>query len=194
VEEWRLRFLRWIREPTPQALLSANIVFDFRPLYGDTTLSDGLREWLAGFTRDNGLFLRFMVENAIQSEPPLGLVRAFVTDDEGMLDLKTRGTRVFVDAARVFALAYALPETSTAARLRIAGDRLGVDPRHVAAAIDGFHFLQLLRLRNQHVVGDGGRANRIAPESLNEIDQRMLKEAFRQAGKLQQRMRDTFRW
>ena len=35
-------FLHWIREPTPQALLNANIVFDFRPLYGDTTLADAL--------------------------------------------------------------------------------------------------------------------------------------------------------
>jgi CBS domain-containing protein len=69
---------------------SANIVFDFRPLYGDTTLADGMREWLSGFTRDNRLFLRFMVENALQSEPPLGLVRAFVTDDDGNLDLKVR--------------------------------------------------------------------------------------------------------
>ena len=32
VDEWKARFLAWIREPTPQALLNANIVFDFRPL------------------------------------------------------------------------------------------------------------------------------------------------------------------
>ena len=194
VEEWRGRFLRWIREPTPQALLSANIVFDFRPLYGDTTLADGMREWLSGFTRDNRLFLRFMVENALQSEPPLGLVRAFVTDDDGNLDLKVRGTRIFVDAARAFALGFALPETGTAARMRIAGDKLGVEPRHVAATIDGFHFLQLLRLRIQHAAGEGGGVNRIDPDLLNEIDQRMLKESFRQAGKLQHRLRDTYRW
>src|SRR6185436_4569050 len=136
---------------------------DFRPLYGDTTLADGMREWLSGFTRDNRLFLRFMVENALQSEPPLGLVRAFVTDDDGTLDLKVRGTRIFVDAARAFALGFALPETGTAARLRIAGDKLGVEPRHVAATIDGFHFLQLLRLRNQHAAGDGAGVNHIDP-------------------------------
>ncbi len=30
MEEWKAKFLDWIREPTPQALLNANIVFDFR--------------------------------------------------------------------------------------------------------------------------------------------------------------------
>ncbi len=30
-EEWKARFLNWIRQPTPQALLNANIVFDFPP-------------------------------------------------------------------------------------------------------------------------------------------------------------------
>jgi CBS domain-containing protein len=34
--------------------------------------------------------------------------------------------------------------------------------------------------------------NRIDPNSLNEVDQRMLKEAFRQARKVQQRLKETF--
>ena len=56
VDEWKARFLNWIREPTPDALLQANIVFDFRPLFGDTTLGDTLREWLHGYTRDGRIF------------------------------------------------------------------------------------------------------------------------------------------
>ena len=196
VDEWRSRFLHWLREPTPQALLAANIVFDFRPLYGDTTLSDNLRAWLSGLTRDSRIFLRLMAQNALETDSPLGLVRAFVTDDSaahrGTLDLKSRGTRLFVDAARVFALAFALPETGTAARLRAAGAALNVEARHVAATIDAFHFLQLQRLRNQYVPGAADGANRIDPYALNEVDQRMLKEAFRQARKLQQRLKESY--
>ena len=196
VEEWRGRFLQWLREPTPQALLQANIVFDFRPLYGDTTLSDALRDWLHGYTQDNLPFLRLMVQNALEVEPPLGLIRAFAVDDEpsgpGTVDLKTRGTRLFVDAARVFALAGGIAETGTAARLRVAGNALGVEPRHVAATVEAFHFLQLLRLRQQHLPGTHGGANRVDPYALNEVDQQMLKEAFRQAKKLQQRLKATW--
>jgi CBS domain-containing protein len=197
VEEWRAKFLEWIREPTPQALLGANIVFDFRALSGDTTLCDALRDWLLRFTQANGAFLRLMVQNALDTDAPLGLIRAFAVDDErtvkGTLDLKTRGTRLFVDCARVFALALGIAETGTAARLRLAAQRLHVEPRHVDATVDAFHFLQLLRLRQQGMPASAGNPNRIDPYALNEIEQRMLKEAFRQAKQLQDRLRMTYR-
>jgi CBS domain-containing protein len=196
-DEWKSKFLAWIREPTPQALLNANIVFDFRPLYGETALADSLRDWLFGYTQANPTFLRLMVQNALDVEPPLGLIRAFVVDDDaavkGTLDLKTRGTRIFVDCARVFALALGLPETSTATRMRLAGVRLKVESRHVDAAVEAFHFLQLLRLRQQESPAAHGNANRIDPYALHDVDQRMLKEAFRQAKQLQERLRLSYR-
>ena len=196
VPEWKEKFLRWIREPTPQALLQANIVFDFRPLYGDTTLVNDLRSWLSGYTTEAKAFLRLMAQNALEVGPPIGLIRAFATDDDpafkGTIDLKTRGTRLFVDAARVFALARGIPEAGTAARLRIAGQQLGVAARHVDATIEGFHYLQMLRLRQQHLMAGQGPANRIDPYALNEVDQRMLKEAFRQARQLQLRLKQTY--
>lgn len=195
VDEWRDRFMGWLTAPTPQALLGANIVFDFRPLYGDTTLTDELRNWLAGYTTGSALFLRLMVQNALETTPPIGLIRAFSTDDDpahrGTLDLKVRGTRIFVDAARAFALGQAIAETGTAARLRLAGLAIGVESRHVEAAVGAFEFLQLLRLRQQEAAS--GDPNRIDPDTLNEVEQRMLKEAFRQARKLQERLAQTFR-
>ncbi len=197
VDEWKARFLDWLREPTPEALLNANIVFDFRALYGDTTLTDGLREWLFRYTQESRIFLRLMTQNALQSDPPLGLIRAFATDDDaegrkGTIDLKTRGVRIFVDAARVYALAYGIAETGTAARLRLAAARLSIPERHVAALLEGFQFLQMLRLRQQHLAAAGGAANRIDPYALNDVDQRMLKETFRQAKLLQQELRRSF--
>jgi CBS domain-containing protein len=190
-DEWRRQFLSWLTEPTPAALLNANIFFDFRPLAGEVGLAEELRAWLFARTQGNALFLRLIVANALQTEPPLGVIRAFAVDDvDGMLDLKTRGTRVFVDAARVFALAEGIAETGTVERLRKAGIRLGAEDKHVTATIDAFHYLQVLRLRAQERAL--GSPNRIDPEQLNEIDQRMLQEAFRQGRKLQQRLQTTY--
>jgi CBS domain-containing protein len=195
-DEWRARFAQWLTEPTPEALLRANIFFDFRALFGDRALIDRLSHWLLARTQDNKLFLRLMVANALQTEPPLGLIRAFVVDDDadapGTLDMKARGTRIFVDAARVFALAQGIAATGTAERLRRAGEQLRVEPRHVDATVDAFHYLQVLRLRAQHRRDAGGAPNRIDPYALNDIDQRMLKEVFRQARKLQQRLKETY--
>ena len=196
-EAWKAKFLGWIRQPTPQALLNANIVFDFRPLYGNLTLCTELRDWLFRYSEANPTFLRLMVQNALGVEPPLGLIRTFVVDDDapfkGTLDLKSRGTRIFVDCARVFSLAHGIAETGTAARLRQAGERLHVLPRHVDATVESFHFLQMLRLRQQDAPAHRGDPNRIDPYSLHDVDQRMLKEALRQAKQLQERLRLSYR-
>jgi CBS domain-containing protein len=198
MEEWKDKFLGWMREPTPQALLGANIVFDFRALAGETALANSLRRWLFSFTEANPLFLRMMVQNALSVEPPVGIIRTFVVDDapaevKGTLDLKARGARLFVDCARVFALAHGIHDTGTASRLRLAGAALKVEPRHVEATVEAFHFLQFLRLRQQDVAPEGAAANRIDPYALNEVSQRMLREAFRQASQLQNRLRLNYR-
>lgn len=198
-DEWRLKFTHWIAEPTPVALLNANIFFDLRALHGDAALADDLSHWLLARTAESKLFLRLMVANALQTEPPLGLIRAFEVadgaDGDGMLDLKTRGTRIFVDAARVFALGHGIADAGTLERIRRAGEMIRADPKHVAATVEAFNFLQVLRLRTQDRSADRSARvtpNRIDPYKLNEVDQRMLKEAFRQARKLQQRLKETY--
>jgi CBS domain-containing protein len=75
----------------------------------------------------------------------------------------------------------------------LAAERLHVLPRHVDATVEAFHFLQLLRLRQQDQPAVKGKPNRIDPYALHEIDQRMLKEAFRQARQLQERLRVSYR-
>jgi CBS domain-containing protein len=194
LEEWRSRFSQWIGAPEPKALLNASIFFDFRPLYGDEDLSDALRNWLLGVTKNASLFLRQMTENALQCQPPLGLVRDFVYDGNKdfphTIDLKMYGSRPFVDAARILSLANGVGQTSTAQRLRGAAETMHFGGDDIAAIIDGFYYIQLLRLRHQHQA-EGGQAgaNRIDPDALNELDRHILKEAFKQARKLQSRLR-----
>ncbi len=191
--EWRLRFGDWIRNPDPDALLNANIFFDFRPLWGEAKLARDLRAWLNGMTQDDQRFLRMMAQNALQSEPPLGFFGDFQTGGEGALrgtiDLKAQGSRVFTDAARIYALASGADAQNTAERLRHASRVLRVPSEEIEAMVDAFYFLLLLRLRRQHLDATGGAgSNRIDPRTLNELDQRILKEAFRQGRKLQKRL------
>lgn len=197
--EWRNLFADWIRSSSPDALLNAAIFFDFRPLAGDFTLSDNLRTWLnENAPRQTG-FLRQMAVNALQARPPLGLLRDFVPDESdfpGSIDLKRYGARPFIDAARIFALAHGVSATNTAERLRVAGPRMRMSAEELASAIDGFHFIQMLRLRScDPDINDGGESvraplppNRIDPERLSSLDRRILKEALRQARKLQSRL------
>jgi CBS domain-containing protein len=191
LDEWKQRFAKWIREPDPQALLNASIFFDFRVLAGNERHGEALRDWLNGAARKNLTFLRLMAENALKVTPPLGRFRDFMVDAKGLIDLKKSGARLFVDAARIFALRAEVGASNTAQRLRQAGAKMGIRNEEVSAIIDGFHFIQLLRLRSQHLdtEHDAPGDNCVRPEDLNELDRRILKEAFRQARKLQLRLK-----
>jgi CBS domain-containing protein len=134
-----------------------------------------------------------MAQNALQSQPPLGFFGDFQTAgtvaERGTIDLKAQGTRVFTDAARIYALASGADAQNTAERLRHAGRVLRVPADEIEAMVDAFYFLLLLRLRRQHLdSGSAAGSNRIDPRTLNELDQRILKESFRQARKLQKRL------
>lgn len=194
LEEWKAAFTRWIDAGDPESLLHSSIFFDFRPLHGRCELAEELRAWLLEKTAANPRFLHQMAANALRNRPPLGLVRDFVTEGEGdlanTLDLKLNGTTPFVDAARVFSLATGVSATSTAARLRDAAPRLNMPESEVEAWLSSFYFIQMLRLRGQHEENQAGKEmdNRINPDDLNDLDRRILKEAFRQARKLQNRM------
>ena len=123
-----------------------------------------------------------------------GLVRDFVVGDGHTLDLKLNGMTPFVDAARIFSLAAGSGETRTIRRLRAAAPSWDMNRHEVEAWIEAFLYIQLLRLRLQHEQCEAGAAlsNRVNPDSLNDLDRRILKEAFRQARKLQAVMEKYF--
>jgi CBS domain-containing protein len=191
--EWFHRFDDWIRNSDPEALLNASIFFDFRALHGDAALVDRLRGFLLENVKDRPVFLRQMAANAVQTRPPLGLFGDIVTDggEGGTIDLKKQASRVFVDAARILALAAGVGAVSTADRLRATGPKIRMSDDDVGTAIDAFQFVQMLRLRAQDSLDRGSGAsepNRIDPGALNSLDRRILREALRQARKLQNRV------
>ena len=188
--EWKSKFIDWIVSPTPDALLNTTIFFDFRPVYGDESLAERLREWLMRVAPTNAMFLVHSAGNALTCRPPLGKIRDFVLDHDKefphTINLKMYGSRPFVDAARVFSLIYGVHHTNTAERLRQVGEHIGLVGDNLAAVLNGFYFIHMLRLRRQiDPTTPPGGANRIDPYSLNEMDRRMLKEAFKQARQLQ---------
>lgn len=192
--EWQQQFSQWIDHGSPESLLHASIFFDFRPLTGDAAPALELRAWLNRAAQKNPRFLHQMAGNALRNRPPLGLVRDFVLSEDDAhphtIDLKLNGAMPFVDAARIFALAAGSPQTNTAKRLREAARALNIPDGELADWNRAFHFLQLLRLRHQHGQQRAGQTpdNHLDPDTLNPLDRRILKEALRQARKVQARL------
>jgi len=193
VSEWRGLFDGWIDRGDPESLLAANIFFDFRALAGDASLAAGLRAHVTARAAANPRFLKQMSDNAMRNGPPGswsgGLLGQLFTSESAAVDLKLNGTAPFVDGARVLALANRLPITGTAARLEALQAADVLPEAEVREWVQAFQFLQSLRLRVQHAQhGPVDNPNLIDTRTLSELDRRILKEAFRQARTLQQRL------
>jgi len=190
-DEWRERFIDWVRRPEPAALLNASIFFDLRPLVGKLDLGERLRKLLLGLTTDTPSFLYLMAENALQAQPPLNFRGEVAVEEGETLDLKKYASRIFVDAARIFALASGARAVHTAERLRDAGGLVGLSGAEVAAMKAAFAHILRLRLTQQLADRAAGleEGSGLDPTSLHDVDRAILRESLRQARRLQQRLK-----
>lgn len=189
LREWGERFSDWIEHGAPQDLLNASIYFDLRPLAGDLELAEALRHEVLESARRTPRFLKQMALNALARGTPLNWLGGIDTDERGTVDLKLQGAAIFVDAARLYSLAHGISATGTRERLESVGARIGLASAEYEARVGGFEFLQMLRLRHQlEGAGAGDAPNRVRLADLNDIDRRILKESFRLARQLQQRL------
>ena len=187
--QWRDRFEQWIEHGAPQDLLNASIYFDFRPLAGNLTLAATLREAVNAAAKEVPRFIKQMAQNALTRSVPLNWVGGIAVDDQGLIDLKLQGASIFVDAARLYALAHGISLTGTRERLLAAGPIMGVTGSEYESWVRGFEFLQMLRLQTQlDAALPLEQANQIELARLNDIDKRILRETFRVGRSLQQRM------
>jgi CBS domain-containing protein len=132
-----------------------------------------------------------MASNALQAEVPLNFRGEPSVDENDAVDLKKFGSRIFVDAARIFALAAGGRALNTAERLREAGAVGGLQAGEIATAEAAFGHVLRLRLGQQieasargETVGYG-----LKPAALNEMDRVILREVLKQARRLQQRLK-----
>jgi CBS domain-containing protein len=196
--EWASRFRDWMDHGAPEDLLNASIYFDLRAVAGSIELAQPLRDLI---TTDAARLPRFMKQlalNALTRRPPLSWRGAIDSRNIGgreVIDLKMQATAIFVDVARLYALAHGIAATGTRQRLEAFAAVAGAEPQESQGWISCFEFLQLLRLQVQldpggrgAVAAVEGNANLIDVAALNDIDRHVLKESLRVARRLQQRM------
>jgi CBS domain-containing protein len=189
--EWQQRFERWIDHGAPEDLLNASIYFDLRPLAGNTELAQPLQRVLLSAPAAVPRFLKQMADNALRRAVPLnwrGALDTQTRDGQELLDLKLHGTAIFVDTARLFALARGLPQLGTRARFEAAAPLMGAAAQESQAWVSAFEFLQMQRLQVQLQGPAAANPNEVNVRALNDIDRRVLKEAMRVARSLQQRL------
>lgn len=196
---WRDYFEHWIAVNNPMEVMHASIFFDFRPAFGEEVLAEELRNHITLHAGRQGVFLRHLAANCLETRPPLSFFRNFIVEKDGehknRLDIKKRGIVPLVDFARVLSLQHGIRETNTLARLEAlhAGEHLPADL--YADAKETYEFLLQVRLVHQlEAVERGDKPdNHIDPQKLSELEKKTLKEAFALIGRIQSHIKDAFR-
>jgi CBS domain-containing protein len=188
---WKKYFSAWISTPTPEAVLNSVTFFDFRPMYGEASLAETLRDHLNTLVKDQKVFLGYLANMAIKNQPPIGFFKSFVVEKGGVhkdeLNLKIKGLAPLVDILRLFALEKGIRETSTMERI----EALRSMPTSVEEYADdfeqAFEFIMLLRIHHQYEQIRNGVApdNFINPNRLSNLEKRSIKEAFQLISKVQ---------
>ncbi|WP_100640465.1 putative nucleotidyltransferase substrate binding domain-containing protein [Marinobacter salexigens] len=195
--EWDDWFIRFIDASTPQNLVYSSIFLDMRAIFGPTDSLEGLLERVLTRIRNNALFQKMLAGNALQRKPPLTMFRNFryVTDgNKRSLDLKRQGLAPFVESIRVFALANGVRSANTLERMDELVKTGVFDSKDADAWKDAYSLIQVIRMRAHQEMLDKDEelTNYIDPDDLNPLDRRILRESFRQAQRLQQKLELTY--
>mgnify|MGYP002735350754 CR=1 FL=1 len=182
--QWRAYLSGWINSPDPEAELNAQIFFDMRPVYGDRSLYEQVREVVADEAPHSARFLAFLAKAAMAGKPPLGFFRDFVLEGSGAerrtLDVKAGALAPITQIARLSALALGNSPLGTVERLRTAAGTRVLSADHAADLADAYEFITGLRIRHQvraHTEGEPLNS-KVPPELLSPFERRHLKNAF----------------
>jgi len=188
---WKRHFAHWISEPTPEAVLKSLIFFDFRPLYGNFSLAEKLRNALKSMIEGQGIFLGHMANQIVKNTPPVGFFKSFVVEKTGEhkdeFNLKVKGLTPLVDVVRLFSLERGIRETSTLGRIKALRDIHPIVKQYADEVEQAFEFIMVLRIDHQfgQIRENRKPDNFINPNKLSNIERKTLREAFHLISKLQ---------
>ncbi len=192
-KEWEEWYYRFIDSTTPENLLNSSIFLDMRPIWGDEQAATSMFKRVVEKIHKNTLFQKMMAACAMNSRPPLNMFKGFVYakgGEKNTIDLKIQGLTPFVDAARILSLGQGIIESNTIDRIKALVKAGAMNEKDGNAWIESYGLIQLLRMRNHQELSRTNQelTNRISPSQLNQLDQRILRESFRQAQRLQHKL------
>ena len=105
-----------------------------------------------------------------------------------------QGLAPFVESVRVFALAHGVEAANTLERIDALARKDIFDAKDANAWKEAYSLIQAIRMRAHQEMLDRGEelTNYIDPDDLNPLDRRILRESFRQAQRLQQKLEVTY--
>ena len=182
---WIRQVADWVGAPDPDAMLHAQVFYDFRAVHGDPALLAPIRLDMLARASGSTRFLTHLARIACEWQPPLGFFRGLVVARRGeyrnTLEIKAGGIAPLVQIARLHALAAGIDQVATLDRLDAAG-AAGVLARGDAENLaEAFRFLRGLAYRHhaRQIAEGKERDNNVDPSTLSSKDRHRLRAAFR---------------
>jgi signal-transduction protein with cAMP-binding, CBS, and nucleotidyltransferase domain len=175
---WQASISAWLERPEPEAILNADIFYDFAPVGGDFSLARQLIE-TSMRARNARLFLNLMAKEIGDKGDALGWFGRFKTK-KGRVDLKIGGLFPIVAGARVLALRLGCSERSSRERWRAAMSAGIIVGEDLARLLDAHEMILGLILDQQLADLANGlpATSQVEVRRLAELEQDRLKEAL----------------
>jgi CBS domain-containing protein len=192
-ESWRRVARSWLEDPTQEkALLLTSVLVDSRPVWGIHAGTPVAEEFC--LAPQHPQLLRQLARFSLSYRPPTGFLRGLVVEHSGerrgRLDLKHGGIIPIVDLARWAAMSAGVTCTSTAERLRVAGDAGTLPPTDAGTLLEAYELIVELRVEHQIAQLSAGERpdNFIDPAALSPLTRSHMREAFRAVAAVQKRV------
>lgn len=189
IDEWKKQFTRWINEPGDEEIRLSSIFFDYRPVFGNSALSEQLTDCILGQLNKNQIFLTSLGNNTLRKPTPLGFFRQFLLEKNGehkdTFDIKVRALMPLIDAARMIILDHgARSFNNTIQRYE---KLIELEPQNAELytdCIDAFKVFLHYRTKQGLANKDSGRFIKL--ESLSKADRVILKSSFHAISDIQE--------
>ncbi len=189
LSQWKQSIQAWKTEMDAEEIQSFTMFYDFRPIYGDFSLSEEMRSFLVDKVKGSNLLQYLLVKDSLRYKlpvNPLGFIKIFQKNKT--IDVKKVGLIQIINTVRIYAIKYGIKEGSTVKRLNRLKELGVMHPRDVENTKTAFHFLLLFRLINNLSQFSKGvsPSNIIYLDDLTKEEKWKLKEALQIAIKMQQ--------
>ncbi|QFT09889.1 DUF294 nucleotidyltransferase-like domain-containing protein [Vibrio sp. THAF190c] len=188
---WKQYYNKWVDNPEYERLLNISVFLEIRSVYGNSEFEKILRDELHQNIQSNRSFLTMLVNDAVNTNPPLGIFNSLVLEKTGenkkTLNIKKYAINLIIDLARIYGLAVSCDLSATDERFRTAFEKGSLSEDSYKNIINAYRFILSFRFSHQlEALKHGGEPNNhINPNSFGSFERKHLKDAFRIIAELQ---------
>ncbi|TYR74026.1 cyclic nucleotide-binding domain-containing protein [Rossellomorea vietnamensis] len=193
--QWQAAIDDWLHEIDAEEVQSFTMFYDFRPIFGDYSLAEDTRAYIAKKAQKSLNMQQLLRKDAIRFRIPINaLGRINLKGRNKFFNIKKAGLMQIVNMVRIHSIKHGLKEVNTVQRLNALKELKVFHPRDAENAKTALHYLLYYRLNQNLLELEENRelTNELEVEQLTKEDKRKLREALQIANRMQQVMEISF--